>query len=325
MSEKKKVLGLSFGQKMANCEILVKEALLKCQEQGMEIEFIRANDLYIHPCTGCTSCVISLASCRGSGKCIHSTKDDFPILEEAIFSADAVIVACPTFVLGPTGLFRTVVDRFGPSHDITFAIPAIEAGKKEGRDPSTYPDERILKKRVAALISVGGAVTENWLSQNLPGMYGFIEPMGLNVVDKYEYFGAMEWNSCLGRPELIKRMDLLGQNVVDALNADTEEERVRYRSERTGVCPVCHEKQVTIIGKGNIVECPICGIEGTLDIVNGEIQVTFSVQQQNRSRLNDEGKWEHSNEIRHGAMNQKKVPDLTELKKKYIGVGEKNN
>ena len=322
MDGQKRVLGLSFGKKLSNCELLVKEALLKCQEQGMEIQFIRVDDLNIHPCTGCTGCVVQRASCRGSGRCIHSAKDDFPVLEEAVFAADAVIVACPAFVLGPTGHFKTVVDRFGPSHDITFAIPAIEVGQKEGRDPSTYPDVRILKKRVAALISVGGAQTENWLSQNLPGMYGFVEPMGMDVVDKYEYFAAMDWDSCLGRPEVMERMGVLGQNIVDALNAGTEEGRTRYRSERLGVCPVCHEKQVTITGKGNIVECPICGIEGTLDVVDGEIVVTFSEEQQKRSRLKEAGKWEHSNEIRNGAMNQKKVPNLAELKKKYIGVGE---
>ncbi len=73
---------------------------------------------------------------------------------------------------------------------------------------------------------------------------------------------------------------------------------------------------------GNKVECPVCGIEGTLDLVDGEIQVTFSEAQQNRSRLRDAGKWEHSNEIRDGAMTQKKVENLKELKMKYVGVGE---
>ena len=66
----------------------------------------------------------------------------------------------------------------------------------------------------------------------------------------------------------------------------------------------------------------MCGIEGTLELADGEIQVTFSEEQQNRSRLRDAGKWEHSNEIRDGAMTQKKVENLKELKMKYLGVGE---
>ena len=47
-------------------------------------------------------------------------------------------------------------------------------------------------------------------------------------------------------------------------------------------------------------------------------QSGISEEQQNRSRLRDGGKWEHSNEIRDGAMTQKKVENLKELKMKYI-------
>lgn len=320
MSEKKRVLGLSFGKKMANCEILVKEALLQCEAAGMEIQFIRADELNIHPCTGCTACVGQLASCRGAGHCIH--KDDFPILEEAILAADAIIVANPAFVLSPTGTFKIVCDRLGPSHDITFAIPAIEAGKKEGRDPSTYPNERMLKNRIAGLISVGGAMTENWLSENLPGMYNICMSMNTQVVDKMQYHGAMEWDSVLGRPDMMARAAEMGRNIVAALQSENEKDMLRYRGDIMGICPVCHESQVTITGHGNKVECPVCGIEGTLDIVDGEIKVTFPPEQVRRSRLYIDGKWEHSNEIRHGAMNQKKVPDLAAKKEKYLHVGE---
>ena len=88
------------------------------------------------------------------------------------------------------------------------------------------------------------------------------------------------------------------------------------------VCPVCHESILTISHQGTSVECPVCGIEGTLQVTDGKIQVTFSEEQQKRSRLLDAGKWEHSNEIRDGAVTQKKVENLAELKKKYEGIGE---
>ena len=131
----------------------------------------------------------------------------------------------------------------------------------------------------------------------------------------------MEVEHVLGRPDVMERMTKLGQNIVDALNAETEEERTKYRGDVEGVCPVCHESILTVHG-GNKVECPVCGIEGTLNVVDGEIKVEFSEEQQNRSRLRDGGKWEHSNEIREGAMTQKKVENLKELKQKYIGIGE---
>lgn len=317
--EKKKVVGFSFGRKMSNTDVMVKEALATCEKAGMEIQFIRCDDLNIHICTGCISCVVGLMSGRGRGTCIH--KDDFHIIEEALMSADGVIVGVPTYEFTPTGNFKVVCDRIGPSHDKTFRGPAIEKGIEEGRDPMTYPDPRSMKPRVGALITVGGAKTENWLSLSLPSMYAFTFPMGIDVIDKYKYFGAMEVEHVLGRPDVMERMTKLGQNIVDALNAETEEERTKYRGDVEGVCPVCHESILTVHG-GNKVECPVCGIEGTLNVVDGEIKVEFSEEQQNRSRLRDGGKWEHSNEIREGAMTQKKVENLKELKQKYIGIGE---
>ena len=44
-----------------------------------------------------------------------------------------------------------------------------------------------------------------------------------------------------------------------------------------GVCPVCHSNFISLIpGQGMKVECPICGIEGTLSIENGEIKVNYA-------------------------------------------------
>lgn len=319
--EKKKVVGFSFGRKMSNTEVMIKEALLACEKADMEIQFVRCDDLDIHICTGCCSCVAGLMMGKGRGHCIHKD-DDFHIIEEALMSADGVIVGSPTYEFAPTGNFKVVCDRIGPAHDKTFRGPAIEQGIAQGKDPEEYPDPRSTKPRVGALITVGGARTENWLSLSLPNMYEFTFPMGIDVVDKYKYFGAMNIDHVLGRPDVMERMAKMGQNIVDALQAETEEERIRYRGDDKGVCPVCHESLLTVGFGGNKVECPVCGIEGTLDIIDGEIQVTFSEEQQNRSRLRDAGKWEHSNEIRDGAMTQKKVENLKELKRKYLGVGE---
>lgn len=319
--EKKKVVGLSFGRNMSNTEVLVKEALLVCEKAGFEIEFLKCDTLNVKPCLGCCRCVGQLASMTGSGKCFQ--KDDFPVIEEAFLSSDAMIIGSPVYEFAPSGQFKTVCDRFGPSHDITFVGPAIEQGKKEGRDPSTYPDERALKPRVGAFIAVGGARTKNWTSLAMPNMFEFAFPMAIDIVDKLLYHGAMNIEHVLGRPDVLEKAQKLGQNIVDALNAETEEERRKYRGEEKGTCPVCHEDLLQIMHDGNKVECPICGIEGTIDMADGELKVSFSDAQIRRSRLNMDGKWEHSNEIRDGAMTQKKVENLSELKKPYLNVGKK--
>ena len=48
-----KVVAFSFGRKMSNTEVMLKEVLKKCQEAGHDIQFIRPDDLDIKPCTGC--------------------------------------------------------------------------------------------------------------------------------------------------------------------------------------------------------------------------------------------------------------------------------
>lgn len=318
---RKKVVGFSFGRKMSNTEIMVKEALIECEKAGFEIQFIRADELNIHICTGCCACVGGLISGKGRGTCVH--KDDWYIVEEALMSSDAVIVGSPTYETSPTGNFKIFCDRIGPSHDYTFRKAAIEKGIAECRDLSTYPDERSLKKRVGALITNGGARTENWLAFSLPIMYEFTFPMAVDVIDKYKYVGAMDIVNVIGRADIMQRMRKLGQNIVTAVSAKTEEERVRWRGEEEGICPVCHESMITILEKDNKVECPVCGIYGKLNIIDGQIRVDFTEEEELRSRLRDKGKWEHSDEIRDGRRTQKQIENLTELKKKYLKVGEK--
>lgn len=315
---KKKVLGISFGRKMGNTETMIKTALMECEKEGAEIKFIRADDLDIKDCTGCVACVGSLLF-GGNGNC--TLKDDMKIIDEALMECDAVIVGSPTYVLSPTGKFKTVCDRLGPSHDISFRTNAKENGIKMGKEASKLPDERSFKPRVAALITVGGAMTQNWLSFAMPTMYEFTMSMGIDVVDKYEYFGAMAYEHVVGNKEVIDRMVTVGKNIAEALQSD-KEEMSKWRGNEEGVCPVCHCDMLTIIHDKNKVECPVCGISGDLTIVNEDIKVSFSEAQQKRSRLHYDGKLEHYIEISKGAMEHTKIPNKKELLEKYAGYGE---
>ena len=200
----KKVLGISFGRKMGNTDVMVKTALMECEKAGCQVKFLRGDDLDIKPCTGCISCVVGMTTGRGKGGC--PVKDDFHILDEALMECDAVIVGSPTYVLSPTGKFKVVCDRIGPSHDITFRKATYEEGLAAGKPADQLPDPRSFKKRVGALISVGGAMTKNWLAFMLPTMYEFTMSMGIDVVDMHEYHGAMacsmywattpRWSAC---------------------------------------------------------------------------------------------------------------------------------
>ena len=318
--EKKKVLGLSFGRKMGNTDVMIKTALMECEKAGCEVKFYRVDDMDIKPCTGCISCVVGMTAGFGKGGC--PIQDDFHILDEALMECDAVIVGSPTYVLSPTGRFKTVCDRIGPSHDITFRKAAYEEGLAAGKEADKLPDSRSFKKRVGALVSVGGAMTKNWLSFMLPTMYEFTMSMGIDVIDMSEYHGAMAYEHVLGNEAQMERMKRMGQNIAEALASDTEEERTRWRGEEEGVCPVCHCDMLTVSKDRASVECPVCGIEGELTVKNGKISVTFSEAQQKRSRLHWDGKLEHSTEIKTQAVGPGQIPNLKELKQPYVGYGE---
>ncbi len=318
--ERKKVLGLSFGRKMGNTDVMIKAALMECEKAGCEVKFIHVDDLDIRPCTGCISCVVGMISGRGKGGC--PVKDDFHILDEALMECDALIAGSPTYVLSPTGRFKTVCDRIGPSHDITFRKAAYEEGIAAGRNKEDLPDERTFKKRVGALLSVGGAMTKNWLAFMLPTMYEITMSMGIDVVDMHEYHGAMAHEHVLGNDEQMERMRRMGAHIAEALAADTEKERIKWRGEEEGVCPVCHCDMLTISKNRTFAECPVCGIEGNIEIIDGKISVTFSEEQQKRSRLRWDGKLEHSTEIKTKAAGPGQIPDLKERKAVYTGYAE---
>ena len=312
---KKKVLGISFGRKMGNTDVMIKAALMECEKAGHEVQFIRADDLDIKACTGCISCVVGMTTGRGKGGC--PLKDDMHIIDEALMECDAVIVGSPTYVLSPAGRFKTVCDRIGPSHDITFRKATFDEGIKAGKPVDQLPDKRSFKKRVGALLSVGGAMTENWLSFMLPTMYEFTMSMGIDVIDMHQYFGAMACEHVLGNDSEMERARSIGRNIAAALDAETEEERIKWRGEEEGICPVCHCSMLTVSKDHTSIECPVCGIYGDLSIENGKIRAIFSEEEQERSRLRWDGKLEHSTEIKTKAVGPGQIPNLKELKEQY--------
>lgn len=313
-----KVVAISFGRKMSNTDVMLKEVLIKCQEAGHEIQFIRPDDLNIEPCTGCCACVGGIMNGRSNGTCVH--KDDFHIVEDAFYSADAVLIGSPVYETSPSGTFKTFCDRMGPSHDLAFLTEAKKERMANGNP--LLPDERVFKPRVGCLLAVGGARTENWTIMTIPVMYEAMMSSGVDVIDTHVYYGAMNVEHVLGVPEQMKRMDEMAQHVIDALASSNDEERTKWRGSEDYVCPVCHQSMVRVHQNSDLVECAICGINGKVIVENGKVRYEWPTAEQARSRMTYAGKLEHRNEIANGAVTQKKVAGLKDLKIKYMHVGE---
>jgi multimeric flavodoxin WrbA len=314
-----KLLGLSFGRKMENTEVLVKEALMAAEKAGAEVGMIRVTDLDIKPCSGCTSCARSLIE-GGAGKCI--IKDDLHFVDEHLMQSDGIILGSPVFVLTPTGLLKDVCDRFGPSHDLAWRMEATKIREAKGKSVDKGPDQRAFKPRVAGFISVGGAATAHWLSMGLPLMNLFTFSSDISVVDQMQVMAVTRYGHVVMHDQALERARKLGRNVAAFMGKQKNE--VQWLGDEPGTCPVCHSNLLTV-GSKNPVECPICGIKGTLKMEGDRITVTFTEEEKKNSRLGLPQKAEHFFEVgqNYGMFMQR--TDKDEIPKrlaKYEGYKE---
>jgi flavone/flavonol reductase len=281
-----KLLGLSCGRKMGNSEILLKEALMAAEEFGMEVEIIRLADFKIKPCTGCTKCTQSLLR-GGYGKCVIED-DDMPFIHEKIMDCDGLIVSVPVYILSPTGYFKVLCDRLGPSHDVAMFTEAKNTMGGKGFD------ERYFKTRVGGFIGVGGSPRQAWVSLGLPLMHCMTFPLQIGIVDQLQVLGAGMAGQVVLNEEAIKRARKLGRNMASAMGKPIAE--VEFMGDEPGTCPVCHTN-LLLVGKKNRVECAICGIQGLLSVDGDEVTVIFDEEEQKKSHLTLEGRRHHFYEL----------------------------
>jgi len=103
---------LASPRKLGNCEILAKE-LCRHVPQKHALKLLRLPDKNILPCKACYACL-------ENGNCPQ--KDDFSLVAREIAVADGVIIASPTYFMGPNGVLKVFLDRclqmFGHAHSL---------------------------------------------------------------------------------------------------------------------------------------------------------------------------------------------------------------
>ncbi len=290
-----KVLGLSFGRRNSNCDILCKEALYGAHDANpdAEIRFINTQRLTIGRCLGCGACSTALEKGKDNN-CI--VKDDFQMVEEAVREADSIVLVAPVYVLQPVGQFKDFVDRFSCRHDVSainWVLDKRRTGELPG-DPDAFPQERF-KRRTISYIAVGGATTDNWTAMGTATLHLFGFPPMMQVVSNYNANGM----GVVGNPyldeTLISHVQEIGKRTVEAWAKDPKD--VEYWNPKDmGTCPVCHQNLLMVNGTTNC-QCPICGIHGKISIDGEKLKVTFSEDEQARARNTFRGLREHTTEI----------------------------
>lgn len=281
-----KVMGVAAGRKNSNSEILLKEALIACEEAGAEVSMINLRDFEILDCTGCTSCTIGMSQGKNVG-CVLDKKDDKKRIMDQILAQDAVIYSVPTYDLMPAANYLAFAQR-SLSYETSFleAIGAIEH-----------------KDRVAGLISVGGS-TRAWQSMALEGMQATMFTTDFQVVDMLLATRVPGPAQCLLNDELIERAHKMGENIMKACMTPVEE-RGWLGDEGYGWCPNCHSNSLCLgemqwDGIYYPIECQVCGAGGTLEKTDdGKWKFVIQEDGYYKDRTTVIGRARHLDEIGH--------------------------
>ena len=295
-----KIVGVSFGTKNGNNDCICKEVLKACQDEGCEIEFIRAMDLDIRHCTGCITCVKMLMS-GTRNMCVH--KDDFDWLAFEMFNADGVIMVDPIFETGASGLFHTIMDRFGPRMDTgnNFIGTQIAQARLAEGGPAAkgvvVPDPAIMSPKVVSYIGIGGSdwgthvQSEHQLQAMTPSW---------KVIDN-------EWvawsKTALMDDSLIERAHQIGVNLA---NAAKDIEHATYQG-KPGVCPHCNCNDFYLVPGENRAICCVCGLEGTVSVDDAGVHVTYADEDLHKAHDIQSGKEIHGKDI---AENEGKLAEM---------------
>ena len=298
-----KLIAFCAGRKYGNTEVFIKEALMAAEAKGIEVEFVRLKDFEIEKCTACdTFCQ------RDINKCPHF-KDDTPYLIDKFLDSDGVIIGGPEYSLTPSSLFFTFRDRlFGPKMDVADVWEL-------GHDEEPFVKGRF-KARPGALISVGGALTENWTSLGIPSLYSSTFSAQTEVVDYLNIYGVADPAEAAVHDEWLEKARKLGENVADAMLTGDH----RWRGEAPGLCPGCHMNMVCIEPGTTTAFCPVCGIYGNVSVEDGAVKIDWPDDLDHRrdDRQSPRGKAVHLKEIFEHVMQYKpREEEAKEKLKKY--------
>ena len=120
----------------------------RIEEKGCNVEFVRANDLAVKPCTGCMSC-------RKSAKCVLPEDDSQRVLK-LLQDADAVIVGAPCYWGNIPGQLKLLFDRmvYGMMRDTPRFPEPLMKGKRAiliSTSTTPYPFNRLFNQTHGAI------------------------------------------------------------------------------------------------------------------------------------------------------------------------------
>jgi len=192
-----KVLGICGShRKDSSTLFFLKKALAVCEKEGFETETMALFDKKINPCTICDLC-------KTKFEC--SVKDDVQKIYDKLVSADAIIIASPTYFAMVSGKLKNLFDR---------SLPLRRQGMK-------------LKNKIGGAIAVGASRNggqelvcgqiRNWM---------LLQEMVVVADKQSAHFGGIGWVPRGSRPEDdkigVETCENLGRKVAEILGASNK-------------------------------------------------------------------------------------------------------
>ncbi len=218
------ILGLvGSARPWGNSELLVHQALYGAQAEGAAVHMVRLTALHLEPCTGCMRCVIGGQPCP--------LDDDMAWLIETIQAADGLVLAAPTYFLGPAAVVKLVLDRL-----------LMVTGRV---------DEALPPPRPAVTIATAGL--EGWRGVTLPVLNALVSAFGFRPIDSLTAVAP-------GPGEVLLDEKLLDR--VQAAGRRLGRGEMEPTPPPPDVCPICRSEAFVLHGDRAV--CPICSREATV-------------------------------------------------------------
>lgn len=216
----KTVLGiLGSMRKLGNCEIMTKEISRRIAAPH-RLKLLRLPEFEIAPCRGCYTCLVKNA-------CVID--DDHGRVRDALLEADMLIVAAPTYFLGPSASLKRFTDR----------------------GLCLYPHAENLWGKPAVVVGIAGIAGKE--GYTLLGLENFVRMLFGDLRMERIVYGALP-----GEVFLNEENRHTAAALAEALAGEA--------AEQSGpCCPLCGGRTFRFLEK-NQVRCMLCSNAGTLSM-----------------------------------------------------------
>lgn len=223
----KKILAiLGSPRRLGNCELVAKE-ICRHLPLAHELKLLRLPEFDLAPCRGCYACL-------STGKC--PIEDDHTTVVDAMLTADALILAAPTYFLGPNACLKRFTDR----------------------GLALFPHLEALWGKPAVAVGIAGIPGKE--GYTMLGLENFLTLAFADIRARRMLYGAMPGEIFLDQRNREAAGTLAGALFGERAPSDEPQ------------CPLCGGSTFRFLGRQR-VRCMLCSNEGTVETMAGETRL----------------------------------------------------